>query len=156
MAIIYSMTRRCVLHQNVANDLILSIECWSREWFINGMARALRSQDIRFRVHRERIIVTEYSDISLLCRCDEYDMKQLKNTFEFTFISGEMEECIAESVGKPKLKIIIASCLSCKHYHCLYPKPFLRSITRSKPLANPIDIKMEGDHQDGGDSAAQH
>ena len=137
--------------------LNIAIECWSREWFINGMARALRSQDIRFRVHRERGIATEYSYISLLCRCDEYDMKQLKNTFEFTFISGEMEECIAESVGKPKLKIIIASCLSYKHYHCLYPKPFLRWITRSKPPANPISLKMESDdHQHDIGGAAQH
>ena len=111
---------------------------WSRQWFINGMARALRTQDIRFRVHKEEGIAAEYSYVSLLCRCDEFDMKQIKNTFEFTFICGEMEECIAQSVGKPALKLLTASCLSYKHYHSLYPKQFLRWVTTSKPPAQPL------------------
>ena len=142
--------------------LNLSLESWSREWFINGMARALRTQDIRFRVHKQRGIANEYSYVSLLCRCDQYDMKQLKNTFEFTFICGEMEECIAQSVGRPKLKLIIASCLSYKHYQCLYPKQFLRWITTSKPNAaairikrDPIDIDDDDEHRHRGTNQQQ-
>merc|ERR1719474_314904 len=65
-------------------------------------------------------------------------MKQIKNAFEFTFICGEMEECIAQSVGKPKLKVLTASCLSFKHYRYLYSKQFLRWITTSKPPAEPV------------------
>ena len=118
----------------------LNINSWSRTWLINGIARSLRTQDIRFSIHKDMAIASKYSYISLLCRCDEYDIKQLKNTFEMTFISHELEKCIRESLGKPKLKIICASCVSYKHFQCLYSKQFLNWIMHSLPDAQDIDI----------------
>merc|ERR1712129_629358 len=45
----------------------INIDSWSRPWLINGIA-------------------DKYSYVSLLCRCDEYDIKQIKQTFELIFI----------------------------------------------------------------------
>merc|ERR1712242_139434 len=37
----------------------MAAHSWSREWFINGLARTLRTQDSRFRIHKEESIAAD-------------------------------------------------------------------------------------------------
>merc|ERR1712129_271118 len=120
----------------------INIDSWSRPWLINGIARSLRTQDIRFSVHKDEGIADKYSYVSLLCRCDEYDIKQIKQTFELIFINKELEKCVAESLGMPNVKIICASCVSYRDYKYLYSKEFLRWVSNSLPHAFDVEVDI--------------
>eukprot|EP01083_Nonionella_stella_P305791 1068240_1 len=136
--------------------LNIAIDTWSRKWLINGIARSLRTADMRFSVHKAEDIATKYSYVSLLCRCDEYDIKQLKNTFEFSFICHQMEECIAESLGQPQLKIICASCVSYRHFKYLYSKEFLNWMQHSLPNAYTVNEESSQIARNRNDQVYHH